>query len=165
MLPRRQPSLHPCSKRSVCGLPWYAAISPAAKFEFHGIPFNVVRNSKSRRSNSGRLRTLLVLCAPLDVMISISSLRSLIRKMLHLATWHPILLVLLLQVELACVLQIQPAVCGTADQHAIRKLCARHDQLDTLTSVFPRAPRETPGWDASKVPHISFSLPTHSSSL
>ena len=54
-----------------------AAISPAAGFGFHGVPFNVMRNSKSQRSNSGRLRTFLVLYTPLVVMISISSLRSL----------------------------------------------------------------------------------------
>ena len=45
---------------------------------FHGVPFNVMRSSKSQRSNSGRLRTVLVLYTPLVVMISISSLRSLI---------------------------------------------------------------------------------------
>ena len=28
--------------------------------------------------------------------------------------------------------------------------CARHDQRDTLTLPFPRAPRGTPGWHASK---------------
>ena len=38
-------------------------------FGFHGVPFNVVRNSKSQRSNSGRLRTFLVLYTPLGVKI------------------------------------------------------------------------------------------------
>ena len=54
-------------------------------------------------------RTFLVQCTPLGVMISISSLRSLIR--MNLATWGPISLFLHLQVGLAwstLVLQIQP---------------------------------------------------------
>ena len=34
--------------------------------------FDVVRNSRSQRSNSERLRTFLVLYTPLEVMISIS---------------------------------------------------------------------------------------------
>ena len=63
------------------------------------------------------------------------------------------------------VLASAPALSGTAYQHAIHTLCVRHDQLDTLTSISPRVPREVPKCDVSKALRISCALPTHSSSL
>ena len=126
------------------------AISPSAGFGFHGVPFNVVKNSKSHRSNSGRLQSFLILYTPLGVTISISSLRSLIP--MNAPSCH-------VGSNFAC-----PAppgrivICGTARQHAVREHCARQDQLDTFTSTFPRAPRRTPGLDAVKVPQTPRSL-------
>ena len=119
-----------------------AAISPAAGFGFHGVPFNVMRNSKSQHSNSGRLRTFLVSYTPLVVMISISSLRSLMP--MNAPSCH-----LGFQFRLSCTSRsnrhevhsfskFNQLSEGTAYQHAIHTPCVRHDQLDTSTSIFHR---------------------------
>ena len=89
-----------------------------------------MRNSKPHRSKSGRLRAFLVLCTSHDVMISISSLRhpdSDECPPCHLGS------------NVACQAHSVPNSTHrfrSADQHAKRKLSARHDQLDTLKSTF-----------------------------
>ena len=52
-------------------------------------------------------------------------------------------------------------------QHAVRKLCDSHYQLDTLTSAFPHAPRGTPRLDALQISklHSLLQRTLHHSSL
>ena len=119
-----------------------AAISPAARFGFHGVPFNVMRSSKCQRSNSGHLPTFLVLYTPLVVMVSILSLRSLMPMNASFACFAPPS-----RIGMKYIRSPNSTSCGTTYQHAIHTLCARHDQLDTSASISPRVPRETPSWD------------------
>ena len=120
-----------------------AASSPAAGFWFHGLPFNVVGNSKPHRSNSGRLRSLL--CA-LDhgVVISISSLRSL--TPMNAPSCH-------LGFDFVCL--APPSRTGVK----FNRFPLSAVRLTSMQFV-SCAPVAT-----NLVPHTSFSLPWHSSSL